>query len=270
MASRWTDLLIALLVFLIIPSTGLAQPTLNNRVTALETALGQIQNSINSLQAEASVMRNEISALQSGLANLPEDSVGNIQLQERIEVGDSEKHGEFLVKDRNGRKVFGAGISICAECHITADLPRLSVGESSFPVNVEATGRLFLRDTAGVNTIGLEGASGNAWQLSSANGFVKAWAIVKGKDGAVLDCFKCNRENSRRLEKGTYLIDFSPFAGNLMGRPIIAQLYLSGKESKAAFHLVSINAGNHSQALMLTYNSRINSEDCDYFYMVIF
>lgn len=92
-----------LLLLCAIPQTALAQ-SLQQRVAALETTVDALQNQLTAAQIE-------IVNLQSELSNtLGKNSVGNLQLQEQIELGDAARHtgGSLTIKGYTGARALQA------------------------------------------------------------------------------------------------------------------------------------------------------------------
>ena len=86
------------------------------------------------------------------------------------------------------------------------------------------SGRLRIRDAANATGVDLR-SNGNVTNLFSndedeSNGLVKAWARINA-DGTIAACWRCNRDPdaTQRLFLGAYVVDFTPLATDIRGRP---------------------------------------------------
>jgi hypothetical protein len=90
-------------------------------------------------------------------------------------------------------------------------------------------GRLRLRNADGGAAVDLRASDGNLLNRFSnnedeSNGLVKAWARINPFDGTIIACWRCNTDpaETRRVEEGTYEVDFTPLATDISGRPRLA------------------------------------------------
>jgi hypothetical protein len=82
-------------------------------------------------------------------------------------------------------------------------------------------GDLIVYDNADVETIRLDGQSGNVTNLLSGDGLVKAWARISSDD-SVFSCYRCNPAATFAVEYGEYQVDFSPLGESIRSRPRVA------------------------------------------------
>jgi hypothetical protein len=115
---------------------------------------------------------------------------------------------------------------------------------------------LRLKDRAGETALELDARSGNVTNLFSddpdeSNGLVKAWAQIRA-DGEIIACWRCNTDpdETGRLFRGTYEVDFTPLATDIRTRPRALTLDGGPLLSEVAMIRGQIRSGDASSVLV--------------------
>lgn len=274
----------------------------DGQVPALQTEVNDLGDSVDLLQAKVNSLQLQLDNFQ-----LAEDSVGNSELQEDIVLGDENNSGSFSVKHSSGSSGFqvfpGSGASaigqvVIGKSGLGAGTPRAvdmdlivrdpltdqqgSSGRSLFfdssrarlelgsgsPTVPGQPGQILMNDGGGEVTLEIDGATGDLEQTDTANGLVKAWAIIKG-DGTIVDCYNCRESGTGRIIEGHYQVDFAPVSVNISGdRPALASLVIDANFSQAVSIIVQPSFDSNKYQVN-TYNNQVDLADAN-FMIVLF
>jgi hypothetical protein len=134
-------------------------------------------------------------------------------------------------------------------------------------------GRLRLRNQDGANVVDLRASDGNLTNLFSndqneSNGLVKAWARISGLDGTIVACWRCNTDpaETRRLEEGTFEVDFTPLATDIRGRPWLAIVIQTQVASTVTLEVGPVDPSS----VFVTTHDATGARDDRTFFLVIF
>jgi hypothetical protein len=133
-------------------------------------------------------------------------------------------------------------------------------------------GRLRLRGEDGAAAVDLRASDGNLLNRFSnneneSNGLVKAWARINAFDGAIIACWRCNTDpdETRRVEEGTYLVDFTPLATDISGRPRLATIIQTQLPSTIT---LEVGSADPSSVFVTTHDANGARSDRTFFVVI--
>ena len=79
----------------------------------------------------------------------------------------------------------------------------------------------------------VDGNTGNVTNQLGGNGILKAWAKINAS-GAVVECWRCDSNDTSKTGTGQYEVSFSPLGSNIDSRPRMAAIDSHGSNLAAA------------------------------------